>query len=105
VENVIYNKAVRDKIQNIIKKSGNSCSVKTLSDEEFLIKLEEKLLEEILEYQQSKSIEELVDILELIYRISKLKGTSSERLEEIRKKKARKRGAFEKNLFLIDTEE
>ncbi len=33
---IYYNKAVRDKIPDIIKKDGYSCSVKTLSDEVFL---------------------------------------------------------------------
>lgn len=47
-------KAIRDKIPEIIKKDGYSCNVKILSDEEFLEKLEEKLSEEITEYQNKK---------------------------------------------------
>ena len=45
----------------------------------------------------------MADILEVIYRIAKLRGISKEELEEIRIKKAEKRGGFDKNLFLIDT--
>jgi predicted house-cleaning noncanonical NTP pyrophosphatase (MazG superfamily) len=45
----------------------------------------------------------LADILEVIYRIVKLKGMSKEELEKIRIKKLNERGGFEKNLFLIDT--
>jgi len=102
---MIHNKAIRDKIPEIIEKSGGKCNVKTLSDIEFLEKLEEKLGEEVSEYQKSKSPEELADILEVIYRISELKGVSKEKLDEIRFKKSSERGAFEKNLFLIDTKE
>ena len=102
---MIYNKAIRDNIPEIIKESGNTCNVKKLSDSEFLVALEKKLEEETKEYQQSKSVEELADILEVIYRISQLSGTNSEKLEAIRQEKARKRGAFEKNLFLIDTQD
>ena len=102
---MIHNKAIRDKIPEIIAESGNTCNVKKLSDSEFLVFLEKKLEEETKEYQQSKSVEELADILEVIYRISQLNGTSAERLEEIRQEKIQKRGAFEKNLFLIDTED
>lgn len=102
---MIYNKAIRDNIPEIIKESGNTCNVKKLSDSEFLVELEKKLGEETKEYFQSKSVEELADILEVIHRISKLKGTSTEKLEEIRKEKAQKRGGFEKNLFLVDTED
>ena len=105
MENMIYNKAVRDKIPDIIKEAGNICNVKKLSDSEFLVSLEKKLEEETEEYLQSKSVEELVDILEVTYRISQLKGTNVERLEEIRKEKAQNLGVFEKNLFLLDTEE
>jgi len=100
---ISYNKAIRDNIPDIIKKSGNECNIKTLSDNDFLIELDKKLDEELKEYNQSKSVEELVDILEVIYRISELKGTSKEKLEKLRIKKAHDRGAFDENLFLIDT--
>ena len=98
-----YNKAIRDKIPEIIQKDGHSCSVKTLPDEEFLEQLEKKLSEEVTEYQNDKNPEELADILEVIYRIAQLKGVSKEELEKIRKKKMNERGRFEKNLFLMET--
>ena len=98
-----YKKAIRDKIPEIIQESGKSFNVKTLSDDEFLIEIEKKLSEEIIEYQKDKNPEELADILEVIYRIAKLRGISKEELEEIRIKKVEKRGGFDKNLFLIDT--
>ena len=98
-----FHKAIRDKIPEIIKKDGYSYNVKTLSDEEFLVEIEKKLSEEVTEYQSDKNPEELADIIEVIYRIAKLKGISKEELEKIRIKKVEKRGAFEKNLFLIDT--
>ena len=84
-----YNKAIRDKIPEIIQKDGHSCNVKTLSDEKFLEHLEKKLSEEVAEYQNDKNPEELADILEVIYRIVQLKGMSREELEKIRIKKNR----------------
>ena len=98
-----YNKAIRDKIPEIIQKDGHSCNVKTLSDEKFLEHLEKKLSEEVAEYQNDKNPEELADILEVIYRVAQLRGVSKEELEKIRIKKSEERGGFEKNLFLIDT--
>ena len=98
-----YHKAIRDKIPEIIKKSGHDFNIKTLPDDEFLSSLEEKLVEELVEYQESKSTEELADILEVIYRISELRGTTKEQLEEIRQIKSKERGAFKDNLYLIDT--
>ena len=100
-----YNKAIRDKIPEIIQKDGHSCNVETLSDEKFLEHLEKKLSEEVTEYQNDKNPEELADILEVIYAIAQLKGISKEELEKIRIKKLQDSGGFEKNLFLIDTSE
>jgi predicted house-cleaning noncanonical NTP pyrophosphatase (MazG superfamily) len=99
-----YNKAIRDKIPEIIQKDGKSCDFKKLSDDEFLVQLEKKLYEEIEEYTQSKSIEELADLLEIIERIAELKGTTVSKLFEIKNLKIEKRGKFEKNLFLISTD-
>lgn len=99
-----YNKAIRDKIPEIIQKDGKSCDFKKLSDDEFLVQLEKKLYEEIEEYTQSKSIEELADLLEIIERIAELKGTTVSKLFEIKNQKIEKRGKFEKNLFLISTD-
>ncbi len=98
-----YHKAIRDKIPEIIKKDGYTCNVETLSDEKYLAEIEKKLSEEVTEYQSDKNVEELADILEVIYKIAKLKGISKEQLDKIRLDKVEKRGAFENNLFLKDT--
>lgn len=99
----IYNKAIRDKIPEIIEKAGKKHEVITLSDDLFLSQLEKKLLEEVAEYQESKSVEELADILEVVYRIAELKGSSNRDLEAVRKKKVNERGGFKNNLFLVKT--
>jgi len=98
-----HNKAIRDKIPEIIKQSGNDCNVKILSDSEFLKKLEDKLSEEVSEYQESKSLEELADILEVIHRILEINKIPKEKLDEIRIMKKDERGGFKNNLFLIDS--
>jgi predicted house-cleaning noncanonical NTP pyrophosphatase (MazG superfamily) len=100
----IYNKAIRDKIPEIIKLSGKNCDVKKLNNSEFLVELEKKLIEELTEYQESKDVEELADMLEVIYRISELRGITSNELENIKNEKAKKRGKFNDNLFLVDTD-
>ena len=56
-----YNKLVRDRIPEIIAADGKRCTVETLSDEEYLLLLDHKLDEELAEYQESKSLEELAD--------------------------------------------
>lgn len=97
-----YNKAVRDRIPEIIRESGRDCNVRGLPDPEFLLKLEEKLSEELREYMESKSVEELADILEVVYRIAELRGTTKEQLDEIKQKKSVERGGFRDNLFLTE---
>ena len=99
-----YNKAIRDKIPEIIADSGKKHNLKQLDDESFLAEIEKKLIEEVNEYTESKNVEELADLLEVIYRISELRGVNSDELDEIRKDKAEKRGKFNSNLFLIDAE-
>ncbi len=100
-----YNKAIRDKIPEIIKESGGKCEVKKLTDEEFLVELDKKLDEELKEYHESKSVEELADIVEVIQKIANLRGSSLKEFEKIQHEKAEKRGKFEKNLFLIESDE
>ena len=50
-------------------------------------------------------MEELVDVIEVVYRIAELKGVSREKLETLREEKARQRGKFKENLFLVDVTE
>jgi predicted house-cleaning noncanonical NTP pyrophosphatase (MazG superfamily) len=95
-------KVVRDRIPEIIKSAGRECAVNELSAFSFLPKLESKLKEEIDEYLESKELEELADLLEIIYRIAELRGSSKDCLEALRLKKKEEKGGFEKNLLLLD---
>lgn len=97
-----YNKLVRDRIPEIIKASGKQCICSTLSDEEYIAKLDEKLNEELAEYQESKSMEELADLLEVIRAVAAARGSSIEEVEAIRQDKAEKRGGFEKRILLTE---
>ena len=101
----IYNKLVRDLIPDIIEESGNECRTRILSDDEYLKMLDAKLDEELLEYHQDQSIEELADLLELIQAATIARGYTLEKLEAVRAEKAKKRGGFEKKIFLIDVTE
>lgn len=62
--------------------------------------LQHKLNEELAEYQEDKSLEELADLLEVMYAVVIARGYSIADLEKIRKEKAEKRGGFEKRLRL-----
>ena len=95
-----YNKLVRDRIPEIIKADGKTCVCETLSDEHYLYLLDQKLNEELAEYQESKSLEELADLLEVIQAVVKARGWTLEELEQVRADKVAKRGGFEKKILL-----
>ena len=95
-----YYKLVRDRIPEIIEANGQTCITETLSNEEYLRLLDEKLAEELAEYQASKSLEELADLLEVMRAVVKARGWTLEQLEQLRAEKATKRGRFEKKLML-----
>lgn len=99
-----YNKLVRDRIPEIIKGNGQECVTEILSDEEYIKSLDEKLREEMEEYQRDKSIDELADLLEVVCSVTKARGWSIEELEEVRKNKSEKRGGFEKRIFLKEVQ-
>lgn len=100
----IYNKLVRDKIPEIIEADGRSCKTEILSKEEYLKMVDAKLDEELAEYHKDQNIEELADLLEVIYAAAQARGYSVEELERVRVAKVEKRGAFQKRILLKETE-
>ena len=96
----VYNKLVRDKIPKIIEMSGKTCTVETLTDEKYIAMLDAKLNEELAEYQESKSLEELADLLEVMGAVVKARGYTWDELTRIRKRKHEERGGFEKKILL-----
>ena len=96
----VYHKLVRDCIPDIIEADGKTCVCETLSDEDYIALLDQKLNEELAEYQESKSLEELADLLEVMQAVAKARGWTWEELEKVRADKAAKRGGFEKKILL-----
>ena len=96
----IYNKLVRDNIPEIMIKNNAKPITRILPDEEYLTELNKKLLEEVKEYLESGEIEELADIEEVILAILNAKKITKDNFEEIRQIKVKKRGAFNKKIFL-----
>lgn len=95
-----YDKLVRDKIPDIIEASGKRCVTAILSEDEYLKKIDAKLAEELEEYYKDQSLEELADLVEVIYAAAKARGYTPEELELCRQKKAGKRGTFDKKILL-----
>ncbi|MFC1685445.1 phosphoribosyl-ATP pyrophosphohydrolase [Nanoarchaeota archaeon] len=96
MENKPKKKLIRDKIHEIYKLHD----IHIAEDEEYKQELTKKLQEEINEFKENDSPEELADIIEVIYSIAKFKNMSIDELEKIRIDKADKRGSFDKRVIL-----
>ena len=97
-----FNKLVRNKIPEIIESSGRKVETRILSDEEYIDALDAKLNEEVKEYQIDKNLEEMADVLEILYAICVAKGFSIEQLEEMRRTKVLERGGFSDKIFFTE---
>ncbi|MHC1786423.1 MAG: nucleoside triphosphate pyrophosphohydrolase [Christensenellales bacterium] len=95
-----YNKLVRDLVPDIIQSSGKTCVYSVLSDADYITMLDAKLTEELAEYQENKSLEELADLLEVIMAIAEARGSSIDEVDNIRQDKAAKRGSFSRKILL-----
>lgn len=101
----VYNKLVRDKVPDIISAKGITCDFRMLTDAEYLLALDEKLDEELAEYHASHDVEELADLMEVIYAIAVARGMPTLQLDNIRYEKAVKRGRFLKKIMLLSVME
>ncbi|MCI6639225.1 MAG: nucleoside triphosphate pyrophosphohydrolase [Pygmaiobacter massiliensis] len=104
VQKKLYHKLVRDRIPEIIETDGNVCVRETLSDEEYLRLLDEKLDEEVGNYQQNKSLEELADLLEVLGAVVTARGYTWNQLTTLRKEKREQKGGFEKRILLKEVQ-
>ena len=95
-----YDKLVRDKIPEIIRADGRECDCERLTDKEFLVRAERKLDEELAEFHASRNVEELADLIEVIYAVADALGADQEQLERIRVRKRAERGGFDEKILL-----
>ena len=100
-----YNKLVRDRIPEIIEKSGKKYTVEILNDSDYLTMIDKKLDEELAEYHEDQNIEELADLMEVIYAAAEARGYSVEELEAVRLAKVEKRGTFKEKTLLREVVE
>ncbi|MBR4959593.1 MAG: nucleoside triphosphate pyrophosphohydrolase [Clostridia bacterium] len=105
----LYHKLVRDRIPEIIAAQGKTCVTEVLDDGAYLAMLKEKLAEECAEVRaamtEDEILEELADVLEVVYAIGAAHGCGRDGLEEIRQKKKTERGAFAARILLTEVGE
>jgi predicted house-cleaning noncanonical NTP pyrophosphatase (MazG superfamily) len=90
-------KLVRDRVPEIIRASGAEPITYRAESAEYRRRLHDKLLEEVDEFltaDGATAVEELADILEVVYALAADLGTTKEHLETTRAAKAIERGTF-----------
>ena len=97
----LYNKLVRDRIPQIIEDSGRTPETKSLNKEETIAFLIQKFDEEVEEFKEDHSMEELADILEIVHGLAYHLNYDFQALEKVRKQKFEERGGFEEGIKLI----
>jgi len=99
----MYEKLVRDNIPNIIRQNGEEPIIEILDNERYKEELEKKLKEECNEVINAKGIdriEELADLLEVMYSLIELENKALDEVEKVRIEKKLERGGFSKKIFL-----
>ena len=100
-----YNKLVRDKIPEVIRLAGKEPITDILSQDDMATALCRKLQEEVQEYLESGSVEEMADVLEVLHGIAYHKGISWDEVESARIHKRDECGGFEKGIRLLEVRE
>lgn len=93
-------KLVRDKIIQKILSRWEKPQFREVSWQEKLEFLFKKLIEESLELQKDKNIEELADVEEVILTLYAHLGWSREEVEQVRLQKLEKNGGFDEGYIL-----
>jgi predicted house-cleaning noncanonical NTP pyrophosphatase (MazG superfamily) len=99
-----FDKLVRDNIPEIIKNNGETPITHIAEEKEYEEALTRKLHEEIGEFLDDPSVEEVADIVEVLYAICALNGVDLQSLERVRQQKIEERGNFQKRIILEKTE-
>ena len=95
-----YNKLVRDKIPEYIRKKGGNPITHIADNAEYWQKLKEKLIEELEEFKKDENITEFSDLLEVIDAIADYKNFDRKDVEKARNKRAAERGRFKDKIIL-----
>ena len=101
----IYNKLIRDNLIEKMENKGLKVEYHILEEDEYDKELDKKLKEEVNEYIEDYSIEEMADVMEVIYTIMEHRNIKMEDVEKARIEKRYKNGAFNKKIFLESADE
>ncbi len=96
----IYNKLVRDRIPEVIEKTGKKYRTHIARELEYKEELFKKVYEELEEFKENPCAEEMADIFEVLEGLINAYNIEMNDVFDIKEEKARDRGAFEEMLIL-----
>ncbi len=109
MKKIYYRKLVRDRIPQRIKESGGQCKIKILSNLEFKKELLKKAEEEANGLSNAATKKEIIaemgDLLDVLQEVKKSFKISPRELEKSRKEEIKRKGVFQKNIYLIWAED
>ncbi len=100
MKKITYNKLIRDRIPEIIESAGKKFKTRILDESEYRVELRKKLQEEVNEFLDSDELSEIADILEVIESLVHDSGNNMDEVYAIKETKKKKRGGFDKKIFL-----
>ena len=100
---ITYDKLVRDLIPEIIETSGKTATIEIVNNQVAFDYLLKKLDEEVSEFKTDQNLEELADVMEVLFGLAHKLGYSEQDLLTKRQEKKQARGGFEKNIILKST--
>ncbi len=104
-----YNKLVRDRIPEIIQKTGKNFRRDVLDartyEKELKVKLQEEVEELLRASTKEELVEEMADLMEVVYALGQYAGVEPSEIERVREDKLANRGGFKERIFLIDVED
>lgn len=105
MKKIHYNKLIRDKIPEKIKKSGGDYKIEKLKTKEFEKELIKKVGEEADGLVNAKNkkelISELADVIDVIEEIKGFKKITNQQIKKAQKENNKIKGGFKKRLFLF----
>lgn len=93
-----YNKLVRDNIPEYLDSKGISYEKRIADTDEYKIELIKKLQEEVTEFTEAGSVEELADVMEVVRALRKLPEFAD--AKDVQRAKRSEKGSFEKRIIL-----
>jgi len=105
MKKIHYNKLIRDKIPEKIRKSGGDYKIEKLKTKKFEKELIKKVGEEADGLLAAKSkkelISELADVIDVIEEIKRFKKITNQQIKKAQRESDEIKGGFKKRLFLF----